>query len=135
MPHNTNRGRTIATKGHSNQAQSRPGPRPSAWITGPDPVLHRKYRVFVQQRNQALWRGEAWHIPFDAWCLMWKEHWPQRGRARDCYCMSRRDWSQPWSVANTQVITRESHARLQAEARNAGWRSVAQQRNRTRLGI
>lgn len=104
------------------------GPRPQVWITGPDPVLHKKYLVWLQQRNQALWREEGWHIEFDDWLKLWTDQWHLRGRERGDYCMTRRDWSLPWTLDNVQVITRSEHARQQGQARAAGWCSVAHKR-------
>jgi hypothetical protein len=46
--------------------------------------------------------------------------------------MSRRDWSLPWTEDNAAVITREAHAKLQGDARAAGWLSIAQKRRRGR---
>ena len=106
--------------------------RPHLWVTGPDPVLHKKYLVWLQQRNQALWREESWHIDFSDWCAIWGDLWLVRGRERGHYCMSRKDWGLPWTVDNVHVITREAHARLQGNARAAGWCSVAQKRNKQR---
>lgn len=107
------------------------GPRPQVWVTGPDLVTHKKYRVFIQQRNQANYRGEGWHISFEDWCALWQDKWESRGRERGDYCMTRLDWSLPWTVANTQIVNREEHARQQAMARISGWRSIARKRKLT----
>ena len=109
--------------------------RPGAWVTGPDPVVHKKYRVFIQQKNQANYREEHWTLTFEDWCELWAEHWDERGRERGQYCMSRQDWSLPWNKKNTIVITREEHARMQGEAVKKGWRSPAQKRYRERKGL
>lgn len=103
---------------------------PSLWVTGPDPETHRRYRQFIQQRNQAQWRGETWLLTFAEWLAIWGDQYHRRGRERDCICMSRCDWDGPWSVSNTELITREDHARRQADHRAAGWSSVARQRQR-----
>lgn len=113
--------------------QSR-GPRPQIWLTGPDPVLHKKYLTWLQQRNQAQWRDEGWHIDFEAWCALWAERWDQRGRQRGDYCMTRIDWSLPWTLDNVHVITRSEHAKAQGDARASGWCSIAQKRKRGRKG-
>ena len=130
--HNTNKGRTLSTKGIP-RPHTR-GPRPNAWKMGPDPEEHRRYRVFIQQRNQAQWREEGWTITFDAWKQIWADsgQWLNRGRERGTYCMSRLDWSLPWTAGNVAIITREAHARLQGDARAAGWSSIAQKRARGR---
>ena len=132
MAPNTNKGRRL-----KNYGIPRPhtrGPRPQMWVSGPDPEVHKRYRVWIQQRNQALWRDEGWHIDFDVWCGLWAQHWHQRGRQRGDYCMTRVDWSLPWTVENVQVITRSEHAKAQGHARAAGWCSIAQKRKRGRKG-
>ena len=100
-------------------------------------MRHRQYLTWLQQRNQAQWREEGWSIDFDAWRDLWEAsgQWLNRGRERGCYCMTRIDWSLPWSLNNVAIVTREQHARMQGEAVAAGWRSIAQKRRRTRLGL
>ena len=99
---------------------SPPGVRPHTWVTGPDPVRHEQYRAFIQQRNQARFRGETWteEYTFDEWLALWREHWHQRGRKLQDYCMTRRDHTQPWTQENSQVITREKH--VQHTGRSGG---------------
>jgi hypothetical protein len=132
-PHNSNQGRRIASYGQP-KLKAR-GPRPHLWATGPDPVLHKKHRVWIQQKNQAQWRGEGWDLPFEAWLEIWAEsgQWENRGRERGTWCMTRRDWTEPWSVPNVHVVTREQHSRAQGEAAAAGHVSEAQIRARARL--
>ena len=104
------------------------GVRPHTWKSGPDNTQHKKYRVWSQQKNQAQWREEGWYISFYDWCEMWKELWDYRGRTREDYCMSRKDWSLPWTVENVDIILRSEHSRRQLGARQSGWRSIAQKR-------
>ena len=106
------------------------GSRPQLWKTGPDPEEHRRYRTYIQQKNQAQWREEGWTISFETWKRLWADsgQWFNRGRERGCWCMSRIDWSLPWTTDNVAVITREAHAKLQGDARGAGWSSIAQKR-------
>ena len=110
--------------------------RPHLWKTGPDPLLRRRYYQWMQQRNQAQWRGETWNISFEAWQLLWQDLWDLRGRTRSSLCMSRQDWELPWTTDNVIIVTREVHARAQGLARAAGWCSLAQrtQRGRRRQG-
>lgn len=99
------------------------GPRPQRWVTGPDPELHRRYRHFQQQRNQANFRGEPWDITFEQWCELWGDLWHSRGRERGSMCMTRRDWYGGWTLDNVVVITREEHARQQRDHQVRGFRS------------
>lgn len=85
------------------------GPRPQAWVTGPDEEEHQKYRAFIQQRNQAQWRGEVWELTFDQWKQLWAEKWIHRGRTQGTYCLTRRDYNEPWTVSNAQVLSRRDH--------------------------
>lgn len=123
----------MAIKGVPSPSKGKP--RPQTWVTGTDPVVHKKYRVFIQQRNQANFRQEGWDIDFDRWTTIWGEMWDHRGREKGCYCMSRRDWSLPWTTDNVAIITREDHARMQAQARMSGWRSIAQKKYREIKGL
>lgn len=109
--------------------------RPHLWVTGPDPVLHKKYLVWLQQKNQAQFRGEGWHLDFAVWCEIWGDGWDLRGRERGHLCMTRRDWAAPWTPDNVIIVTREAHAKTQGQARAAGWRSLQQQARRARLEI
>jgi hypothetical protein len=111
------------------------GARPHLWKTGPDPVLHKKYRVWLQQRNQAQFRGEGWRFSFARWLVIWEPYWHARGRELGCMCMTRIRTDRAWTAANVEIITREEHARRQGLMQAAGLRSQAQERRRRRLGL
>jgi hypothetical protein len=101
------------------------GPRPQAWKTGPDPVVHEKYRAWVQCRNQAQWRGEIWKITFEQWQQMWTGKWDKRGRSSDALCITRCDMSLPWSEANAIIISRREHGRRKTGTRSTLGESAA----------
>jgi len=127
--HNTNKGRRL-----SNYGLPRPHtrkPRPHVWQIQ-DPDLRVKWYIWGQQKNQAQWREEGWDLSFEVWLEIWGDLWSQRGRERSCYCMTRRDWSLPWTEDNVKIVTREEHARLQGLAVKSGWRSVARKRRLAR---
>jgi len=128
MSHNTNKGRRLKSYGVP-RPNSR-HPRPHLWITGPDPELRRRYYVYLQQRNQAQWREEGWSIDFASWMRLWADKWDLRGRERGSYCMTRRDWSLPWTLDNVHVITRSEHARAQGLAKASGWCSLARKKQK-----
>ena len=115
--------------------KGRPGPRPEMWISGPDLVRHQQHVAWRQQKNQAQWRGETWALAFDDWVRLWGDLWHLRGRQVGDYCMTRRDWAQDWTPANTHVITRAQHARMQGYHTSTGWVSPARQRWRAQTGI
>jgi len=102
--------------------------RPDQWISGPDPDVHEKYRAWVQQRNQAQWRGETWTITFDEFQQIWSGRWHLRGRGTDDLAMTRTDWTGPWTAATVALRTRKQLGAQQAEARLRGHRSPARQR-------
>lgn len=86
-----------------------PGPRPGVWKSGTDPVRHEQYIAWSRARAQAHYRQEHWHLTFEEWAELWKDQWHRRGRTKDTVCLSRRDYDEPWSVANCEIITRREH--------------------------
>jgi len=91
------------------------GPQPHLWKTGPDPERHLRYRAWLQQRNQARWRGEVWNLSFEAWLAIWGDQWQHRGRERHHLCLTRRDYTLPWDETNAEVVTRQAHNQRQAD--------------------
>jgi len=83
--------------------------RPHLWKIK-DPELRSRYYVYMQQRNQALYRKEQWNFTFDQWHEIWQDHWHLRGRDRDSLCMSRISETLPWSRNNVWLITYGTHA-------------------------
>ena len=101
--------------------------RPHVWVSGPDPLRHKQYRVWLQQRNQANFRGETWELTFESWLDKWQEHWPLRGRQKGEYCMTRYDIEGPWDDVNAVIMSREEHharhmARQHALGKTRGYR-------------
>lgn len=82
---------------------------PNRWASGPDPVLHEKYKVWGQQRNQAMYRGEGWDLPFQTWVDIWGDKYEFKGKTSDCMCMTRINLSLPWTKDNVKIITRKEH--------------------------
>jgi hypothetical protein len=98
------------------------GPRPNAWITGTDPLVHEMYRTFVQARNQANFRKEQWDLSFDDYQALWREHWHDKGRTVDDYCMARRDVELAWDLGNVEVLSRHEHfSRANRRRNNIRW--------------
>lgn len=88
---------------------SKTGPRPNAWITGPDPLVHEMYKTFVQAKNQANFRSEPWTLTFDDYQALWREHWVHKGRTKNHYCMTRTDVEKSWELGNVEVLPRYEH--------------------------
>lgn len=92
------------------------GPRPHVWVTGPDPVLHAKYRAFIQHKNQSNFRNEPWTLTFEEYCELWTDDlWPLRGRRKEQLCLTRTDWTGPWSRENVEIIDRRTHNHRQIQ--------------------
>lgn len=94
--------------------KTKPGPikgthYPDRWRSGPDPERRAKYLQWLQQRNQAQWRGEHWELEFDDWLAAWGDLYEKRGRAADQYCMTREDADLDWTLDNVIVLTRREH--------------------------
>lgn len=82
------------------------GPMPQLWITGPDERLHEMHCAYRQQKNQAQFRKEGWHIEFNDWVAMWGSNWENRGRKPHQMCMRRIDNTKTWTIDNVEVINR-----------------------------
>jgi hypothetical protein len=91
------------------------GPRPHVWRSGPDPEEHRKYRAFIQHRNQSIFRKEPWDVTWEQYKEIWKDHWHERGRMKDQYCLTRVNYDEPWTWDNLMVVTRREHNQHQSD--------------------
>lgn len=93
----------------------RQGPRPHVWVSGPDPERHKRYLQWLQQRNQARFRGEEWELEFDDWLAIWGSNIQYRGRQKGSMTMVRIDYERPWSNTNARIVDRKEHSRVQLE--------------------
>lgn len=84
---------------------------PHTWRSGPDPLKHKQYLIWLQQKNQAQYRREGWTIAFEAWLDLWQGLWDQRGRTPQSLCMTRKDTDLTWELDNVEIITRAEHFR------------------------
>ena len=85
------------------------GLRPQCWVSGPDPLTHKQYRAFVQQKNQAQFRGEDWQLTFEEWLGIWGTDYDKRGRTSKSLCLTRWDLEDSWTVANCFLLERGEH--------------------------
>ena len=93
----------------------RQGQRPHVWRSGPDPERHKRYLQWLQQRNQAQFRGEPWELEFDDWLDIWGDLIQYRGRERGTMTMVRIDYTLPWSATNARIVDRIEHSRVQKQ--------------------
>jgi hypothetical protein len=107
---------------------SLPGPRPHVWKSGPDPVEHKKYLNWIQQKNQANFRKEGWELSFEVWKEIWGDKFHNKGRASEDYCMTRRDDQAAWTRDNVEILTRREHVLRQGLRRDKNWRSGPRKR-------
>lgn len=95
---------------------SRSGPRPHVWKVQGE-VPHKQYLAWLQMKAQASYRDEAWQFSFEDFQQAWLGKWDRKGRAKDDYCLSRRDPDQPWSGDNVECIPRIEHLRKSGHRR------------------
>jgi len=86
----------------------RTGLRPHTWHY-PDPRAHKQHGAYNQTKAQCLYRGEPFLLTFAEFQAVWDEHWEQRGRRPEDYCMVRKNTELPWQGDNVAVIQRMIH--------------------------
>lgn len=82
---------------------------PHVWKSGPDPLRHEQYQKWLQQRNQAQWRGEEWELTFEQWLAAWGDNYHLRGRETGQYSMTRINRTLGWSHDNVMLIERTNN--------------------------
>jgi hypothetical protein len=87
---------------------SRTGTRPHRWkVQGEIP--HAQYCSWLQMRAQANYRGEDFQLSFTDYQQLWAQHWHQKGRGTDSYCLTRDDLDGAWTLANTICMSRADY--------------------------
>lgn len=81
----------------------KPGQKSHLWVTGPDPIIHGYFRVFLQHRNQANFRNEDYELSFEQWLSIWGDKIEQRGRKTGQYQMIRIDKDSAWTIDNIMI--------------------------------
>ena len=73
----------------------------NAYIAAKDkPVF--KYR---KQAANAKKRGVEFNLTFDEWWDLWADHWEERGKGSDQYCMCRTNDEGAYEVGNVRIDT------------------------------
>lgn len=98
-----------------NTGMTEPKPRPRAWKSGPDPERHQRYLQWLQQKNQAQYRGEQWQLLFEQWLEIWGDCIDQRGRRRGDLSMIRKNYLEPWHTDNVLLVTRREQSEIQTQ--------------------
>ena len=91
---------------------SRSGPRPHVWIVQGE-IPHSQYLSWLQMRAQANFRKELFKLTFEEFQQLWIKDWCRKGRATDCFCLTRQDPDGAWSIDNVVCIPRLDHLRRQ----------------------
>jgi hypothetical protein len=75
--------------------------RPERWITGPDPVRHKRYRRYKLAQCQARHFQQPFEITWPEW-----ESVMLNNPAGDNLNVCRKDCTQPWRLDNMTLLTR-----------------------------
>lgn len=84
------------------------GQYPSCWKSGPDEKAHEIFKAFGQQKNQAHFRKEEWHLTFEEYKELWYDCWERRGMGSEDLCTVRIDTRLPWEMGNVTLMTRKN---------------------------
>lgn len=78
-----------------------------------DPVLKKLKRSYNCAKNQALYRGQAWHLEFEDYANIWLENdaYLNKGRGKQNCHLSRKDINGAWHKDNVQITRRGEHLR------------------------
>jgi hypothetical protein len=85
-------------------------PRPGAWKVHGE-IPRAQYLAWSRMKAQADFRNEGWALSFEDFQHLWAQHWAQRGRAVNEYCLTRIDPSKAWTLANAECVLRIDHLR------------------------
>jgi hypothetical protein len=78
-----------------------------------DPVNMTIRRWYKLSQSQAQFRGDSWSVSWEHFRNLWlsQGRYRRRGQAANSLCFSRRDFSLPWTDANTLVTSRIEYLR------------------------
>lgn len=80
-------------------------------------ILAEHRLAYCRMRAQAKYRNEPWNITWEQYQEIWEGKWHLKGRAVDDLCLSREDWSGPWTMDNVSLVFRLEHLRKQSKVR------------------
>lgn len=72
-------------------------------------------RAWQNSRVQALHRGDEYLLTWEDYLQLWRKNdrYLQKGTTLDSLVMVRTDPDGPWSVANTEIMTRQEQLKRQ----------------------
>jgi len=88
------------------QRGSGKGPRPHTWLTGPNELRHIQYNAWHKARAQVHYRKEIWLLEFIEWEALWEGQWHRRGRTKNALVLMKKEWQQPWTKSNCELVDR-----------------------------
>lgn len=86
-------------KGHTSKLKGQS--RPQVWITGPDPVRHKRYRRYKLAQCQARHFRQPFKVTWPQWEGLMLDN-----PAGDNLNVCRRDTTKAWSMDNIILLTR-----------------------------
>jgi len=100
------KGHKFASAARMAYYESRRGPRPDQWVTGPDPHRHRQHRAYLLLRVRCRHRKEEFLLTSDEFAGLWsREQWAKRGLQSHQLVLGRKDPRRPWQLDNVEVRT------------------------------
>lgn len=93
------------------------GPRPHTWVVQGQPA-HDQHVAWQRQHAQARYRKEPYLLTFAQFQTLWHEHWHEKGRGSDQYCLHRVDSTLPWQPDNVECIRRVDYLKFANEYRS-----------------
>jgi hypothetical protein len=107
------------------QPKTATNPKGGGRVTGRDysylntyPGEQAEYRMsWSRMKAQAKYRDEGWDLTWEQYQEIWADKWHLKGRGREDLCLTRIDWTGPWSITNVSLVFRIEHLRKQSKVR------------------
>lgn len=82
------------------------------------PGIQSEHRLsYSRMKAQAKFRGEEFLLTWEEYQQIWEGKWHLRTSHKGGLCLTRKDWTGSWSVANIEMVDRNTHWRRQAVER------------------
>jgi len=89
----------------------------------PKPLSYARLCFHIQRCN-AERRNHEWLLTFEQWWAVWEasDHWHERGRRPDQYCMARDGDEGPYAMDNVSIITNRENRKRQKMVRSEAFK-------------